>query len=562
MHEPDSGKYITVCSLFKANYYISTEKKVTSYFLPVNLHIFLQSKDTSNNICCIYSGITNNIISKTPSCVLHVEKKGRMTFENSNNNNIGINDNDNQRMVISNLISSTSAGANTSSSSRRKKGKPQKCVDSTLANGSTDNFPSTTSLLGESNPRLGSSNDDSGIEASFNSLLANLLPSTSLADSEAVGNPDVDDQQLSPQQQLVKTLQACLNAAILPNTSTTDSARDSVSPSMIPPPTANSLIATSFLPSLTAAKPAQKPSSKKRKLKQVQKVEDVPPVTLPDGFEQLLKKVKHEPKPISDLDGTSTLSTSSVTSRPTSANEIDQQQQTPPKKKRETGRCETKATIQAPDGTIVEGNYNPQELNDFVKEFKVLRNKYGFTQGDVGAALGKRYGADFSQTTISRFEALNLSYKNMCKLRPLLEEWLGDIEKAVALGVPISDLLTMSNFDSDSTMMVGGSSSSSNTNNNYGLMRDNQSGSNSPESRPHPIHVSKLNAKIIPPLKKRRKRTNLEEQQRNALDTYFLLNPRPDPREISEISNALNLDSDVVRVWFCNRRQKTRKTEE
>jgi hypothetical protein len=484
-----------------------------------------------------------------------------MTFENSNNNNIGINDNDNQRMVISNLIGSTSAGANTSSSSRRKKGKPQKCVDSTLANGSTDNFPSTTSLLGESNQRLGSSNDDSGIEASFNSLLANLLPSTSLADSEVVGNPAVDDQQLSPQQQLVKTLQACLNAAILPNTSTTDSAPDSVSSSMIPPPTANSLIATSFLPSLTAAKPAQKPSSKKRKLEQVQKVEDVPPVTLPDGFEQLLKKVKHEPKSISDLDGTSTLSTSSVTSRPTSANEIDQQQQTPPKKKRETGRCETKATIQAPDGTIVEGNYNPQELNDFVKEFKVLRNKYGFTQGDVGAALGKRYGADFSQTTISRFEALNLSYKNMCKLRPLLEEWLGDIEKAVALGVPISDLLTMSNFDSDSTMMVG-SSSSSNTNNNYGLMRDNQSGSNSPESRPHSIHVSKLNAKIIPPLKKRRKRTNLEEQQKNALDTYFLVNPRPDHFQITEISNALNLDSDVVRVWFCNRRQKTRKTEE
>ncbi|KAG9355784.1 hypothetical protein JZ751_000625, partial [Albula glossodonta] len=48
--------------------------------------------------------------------------------------------------------------------------------------------------------------------------------------------------------------------------------------------------------------------------------------------------------------------------------------------------------------------------------------------GDVGMAMGKLYGNDFSQTTISRFEALNLSFKNMCKLKPLLEKWLTDAE--------------------------------------------------------------------------------------------------------------------------------------
>ena len=48
----------------------------------------------------------------------------------------------------------------------------------------------------------------------------------------------------------------------------------------------------------------------------------------------------------------------------------------------------------------------------------------GYTQGDVGLAMGKLYGNDFSQTTISRFEALNLSFKNMCKLKPLLSKWL------------------------------------------------------------------------------------------------------------------------------------------
>ena len=52
----------------------------------------------------------------------------------------------------------------------------------------------------------------------------------------------------------------------------------------------------------------------------------------------------------------------------------------------------------------------------------------GYTQGDVGLDMGKLYGNDFSQTTISRFEALNLSFKNMCKLKPLLEQWLKDAD--------------------------------------------------------------------------------------------------------------------------------------
>ena len=55
----------------------------------------------------------------------------------------------------------------------------------------------------------------------------------------------------------------------------------------------------------------------------------------------------------------------------------------------------------------------------------------GYTQGDVGLAMGKMYGNDFSQTTISRFEALNLSFKNMCKLKPLLAKWLEDADSSM-----------------------------------------------------------------------------------------------------------------------------------
>lgn len=71
-----------------------------------------------------------------------------------------------------------------------------------------------------------------------------------------------------------------------------------------------------------------------------------------------------------------------------------------------------------------------EELDRFSKELKRRRLELGCTQGDVGVAIGKMYGNDLSQTTISRFEALNLSYKNMCKLKPMLERWLREAEES------------------------------------------------------------------------------------------------------------------------------------
>ena len=49
---------------------------------------------------------------------------------------------------------------------------------------------------------------------------------------------------------------------------------------------------------------------------------------------------------------------------------------------------------------------------------------YIWSQGDVAAAVVKMSGEDFSQTTISRFEALKISLSNMAKLRPVLEKWM------------------------------------------------------------------------------------------------------------------------------------------
>uniref|UniRef100_A0A8C8UM94 POU domain, class 2, transcription factor 1 n=1 Tax=Peromyscus maniculatus bairdii TaxID=230844 RepID=A0A8C8UM94_PERMB len=122
------------------------------------------------------------------------------------------------------------------------------------------------------------------------------------------------------------------------------------------------------------------------------------------------------------------------------------------------------------------------------------------SQGDVGLAMGKLYGNDFSQTTISRFEALNLSFKNMCKLKPLLEKWLNDAE----------------NLSSDSTA-----------------------------SSPSALNSPGLGAEGLN--RRRKKRTSIETNIRVALEKSFM--------EVSELRVGLIMPTLVYCVW-CPWRQE------
>ncbi|XP_053308125.1 POU domain, class 2, transcription factor 2 [Spea bombifrons] len=154
-----------------------------------------------------------------------------------------------------------------------------------------------------------------------------------------------------------------------------------------------------------------------------------------------------------------------------------------------------------------------EELEQFARTFKQRRIKLGFTQGDVGLAMGKLYGNDFSQTTISRFEALNLSFKNMCKLKPLLQKWLSDAE-------------TMS---VDSTL-----------------------------PSPNPLSSPGGGYEGLPG-RRRKKRTSIETNVRFALEKSFIANQKPTSEEILVIAEQLNMEKEVIRVWFCNRRQKEKR---
>lgn len=134
----------------------------------------------------------------------------------------------------------------------------------------------------------------------------------------------------------------------------------------------------------------------------------------------------------------------------------------------------------------------------------------GFTQGDVGLAMGKLYGNDFSQTTISRFEALNLSFKNMCKLKPLLSKWLDD---AISM---------------------------------------NSNPSNDQEGEDNPLAPESIS-------RRRKKRTSIETTLRVTLEKSFLSNQKPTGEEIAMLAESLNMEKEVIRVWFCNRRQKEKR---
>ena len=148
-------------------------------------------------------------------------------------------------------------------------------------------------------------------------------------------------------------------------------------------------------------------------------------------------------------------------------------------------------------------NPSSDDLEQFAKQFKQRRIKLGFTQADVGLALGTLYGNVFSQTTICRFEALQLSFKNMCKLKPLLQKWL---EEA-----------------------------------------DSTTGS--------PTNIDKIAAQG----RKRKKRTSIEVTVKGALEQHFLKQPKPAAQEITALADSLQLEKEVVRVWFCNRRQKEKR---
>eukprot|EP00090_Calanus_glacialis_P020259 TRINITY_DN3116_c0_g1_i1.p1 TRINITY_DN3116_c0_g1~~TRINITY_DN3116_c0_g1_i1.p1 ORF type:complete len:393 (+),score=66.16 TRINITY_DN3116_c0_g1_i1:235-1413(+) len=149
---------------------------------------------------------------------------------------------------------------------------------------------------------------------------------------------------------------------------------------------------------------------------------------------------------------------------------------------------------------------DPRELEAFAERFKQRRIKLGVTQCDVGKALANLklpgVGA-LSQSTICRFESLTLSHNNMIALKPVLLAWLEEAEAA----------------------------------------RRDPDGHNG----------------LLPNGEKKRKRTSIAAPEKRSLEAYFAVQPRPSGEKIAAIAEKLDLKKNVVRVWFCNQRQKQKR---
>ncbi|XP_030055296.1 POU domain, class 4, transcription factor 1 isoform X2 [Microcaecilia unicolor] len=155
---------------------------------------------------------------------------------------------------------------------------------------------------------------------------------------------------------------------------------------------------------------------------------------------------------------------------------------------------------------ISDSDTDPRELEAFAERFKQRRIKLGVTQADVGSALAnlKIPGVgSLSQSTICRFESLTLSHNNMIALKPILQAWLEEAE---------------------------------------GAQREKM---NKPE--------------LFNGGEKKRKRTSIAAPEKRSLEAYFAVQPRPSSEKIAAIAEKLDLKKNVVRVWFCNQRQKQKR---
>lgn len=92
---------------------------------------------------------------------------------------------------------------------------------------------------------------------------------------------------------------------------------------------------------------------------------------------------------------------------------------------------------------------------------------------------------------------LILIFKNMCKLKPLLFKWLEEADSTS--GTPNGG------FDK-----IGGSNGG----------------------------------------RKRKKRTSIEVQIKSRLEYHFQKNSKPNAQEITNVAADLQLEKEVVRVWF------------
>ncbi|XP_076643638.1 POU-domain protein pdm3 isoform X2 [Halictus rubicundus] len=182
-------------------------------------------------------------------------------------------------------------------------------------------------------------------------------------------------------------------------------------------------------------------------------------------------------------------------------------------------------TINEATNNVVDG-INLEEIKDFAKVFKLQRLSLGLTQTQVGQALSVTEGPAYSQSAICSalatqmyaasqiasqqqaiFEKLDITPKSAQKIKPVLECWMKEAQKRYRNGV------------NHLTDFIG-----------------------------------------VEPTKKRKRRTSFTPQALEVLTAHFRRSTHPNGTEITKLAERLGYDREVIRIWFCNKRQAQKNT--
>ncbi|XP_039522589.1 POU domain, class 6, transcription factor 2 isoform X1 [Pimephales promelas] len=275
------------------------------------------------------------------------------------------------------------------------------------------------------------------------------------------------------------------------------------------------VIGNQILPVINTQGITLSPIKPGQQLPQTGQTSQAPPVSQPN-----LLRMPHSQSPLRQASSSS--STSSSSSSALSVGQLVNNPQTAPSE--------------------VDG-VNLEEIREFAKAFKIRRLSLGLTQTQVGQALSATEGPAYSQSAIcrhtilrshfflpqeaqentiassltgklnpgllypARFEKLDITPKSAQKIKPVLERWMAEAEARHRSG--------MQNL----TEFIGSE-----------------------------------------PSKKRKRRTSFTPQALEILNSHFEKNTHPSGQEMTEIAEKLNYDREVVRVWFCNKRQALKNT--
>ncbi|XP_078032984.1 POU-domain protein pdm3 isoform X4 [Augochlora pura] len=192
-------------------------------------------------------------------------------------------------------------------------------------------------------------------------------------------------------------------------------------------------------------------------------------------------------------------------------------------------------TINETTNNVVDG-IDLEEMKEFAKVFKMQRLHLGLTQTQVGQSLSATEGPAYSQSAICRlfpsalaaqmyaasqiasqqqatFEKLDITPKSAQKIKPVLEKWMKEAQESVLVDYRYKSGM------GPLTEFMG-----------------------------------------VEPAKKRKRRTSFTPQALEVLTAHFKRNTHPNGTDISNLAGRLGYDREVIRIWFCNRRQALKNT--